>query len=70
MIKDTRRRTLELVSGLDEKQLIGPKLPTINPLLWEIGCRTLRESDVDVVTLRAGAASAGGVAAAHHPLAG
>ncbi len=36
-IKDTRSRTLELIDGLDQQQLIGPKLDTVNPLIWEIG---------------------------------
>ena len=34
---DARRRTLELAAGLDEEQLMGPKLPIVNPLRWEIG---------------------------------
>ncbi len=34
---DTRKRTLELVAGLDQQQIIGPKLDIVNPLLWEIG---------------------------------
>ncbi len=34
---DTRRRTLELVEGLDKQQIIGPQLDIVNPLLWEIG---------------------------------
>lgn len=33
---DARSRTLSLVEGLTEVQLIGPVLPTINPLKWEI----------------------------------
>ncbi len=37
MMQDARARTLELVSDLDAEQLIGPKLPTVNPLRWEIG---------------------------------
>lgn len=37
ILKDARRRTLELVAGLDSDQLIGPKLDIVNPLLWEIG---------------------------------
>ena len=37
MIEDARNRTLELLQGLDNKQLIGPQLPNVNPLLWEIG---------------------------------
>ena len=34
---DARARTLELVRGLDDQQLIGPKLEIVNPLVWEIG---------------------------------
>jgi iron(II)-dependent oxidoreductase len=37
MLQDARARTLELVQGLDEAQLMGPKMPTVNPLRWEIG---------------------------------
>ncbi len=33
---DARSRTLALVEGLNEQQLLGPILPTINPLRWEI----------------------------------
>ena len=36
-IKDARKRTLELVDGLDQQQIIGPQLDIVNPLLWEIG---------------------------------
>jgi len=36
-VRDTRRRTRALVAGLDARQLIGPRLPIVNPLLWEIG---------------------------------
>jgi gamma-glutamyl hercynylcysteine S-oxide synthase len=36
-VRDARRRTLELIADLDDNQLLGPALPTINPLLWEIG---------------------------------
>jgi len=36
-LKDARKRTLELVDGLDQQQIIGPKLDIVNPLLWEIG---------------------------------
>ncbi len=36
-VRDARARTIDLVSDLDDQQLIGPKLPTVNPLLWEIG---------------------------------
>ena len=37
MLQDARIRTLELVDDLSAEQLIGPKLPTVNPLRWEIG---------------------------------
>ena len=37
IMTDAHNRTLELVTGLDEEQLIGPKLPIVNPLRWEIG---------------------------------
>jgi iron(II)-dependent oxidoreductase len=36
-LKDARKRTLELIEGLDQRQIIGPKLDIVNPLLWEIG---------------------------------
>lgn len=34
---DARRRTLSLVNDLDDEQLLGPRLATVNPLLWEMG---------------------------------
>ena len=37
MVRDARQRTLELLDGLDAGQLIGPKLPIVNPMQWEIG---------------------------------
>ena len=37
ILNDTHNRTMELVTGLDERQMLGPKLPIVNPLLWEIG---------------------------------
>lgn len=37
MMTNARQRTLELLRGLTQDQLIGPKLPTVNPMLWEIG---------------------------------
>lgn len=37
MLRDARARTIELVSGLDEDQLMGPQIRTVNPLRWEIG---------------------------------
>jgi len=36
-MEDARRRTLALIEGLDSGQLMGPKLPIVNPLRWEIG---------------------------------
>ena len=36
-MRDARRRTLELLEGLDDQQLLGPKLPIVNPLIWEVG---------------------------------
>jgi len=37
LLNDANKRTLELVDGLNGEQIIGPKLPIVNPLLWEIG---------------------------------
>ncbi len=37
MLTDARARTLGLVTDLTDEQLIGPRLPIVNPLLWEIG---------------------------------
>ncbi len=36
-VSDGRQRTLELVADLSDEQMIGPRLPIVNPLLWEIG---------------------------------
>jgi iron(II)-dependent oxidoreductase len=36
-VLDTRQRSLELLRDLDEDQLLGPRLPIVNPLLWEMG---------------------------------
>jgi|DewCreStandDraft_5_1066085.scaffolds.fasta_scaffold00800_15 iron(II)-dependent oxidoreductase len=36
-VRDARRCTFELVADLTDEQMIGPLLPIINPLLWEIG---------------------------------
>src|SRR5947208_8108020 len=35
-VEDARQRTVELVADLDGNQLLGPRLPIVNPLLWEI----------------------------------
>lgn len=37
MMQSARQRTLELIDGLTQAQLLGPRLPIVNPLLWEIG---------------------------------
>ena len=37
IMTDAHNRTLELVAGLDDEQVMGPKLPIVNPLRWEIG---------------------------------
>lgn len=34
---DGARRVLEIVEDLTDEQLVGPLLPTVNPLIWEIG---------------------------------
>lgn len=36
-VSDARQRTLDLTADLSDDQLVGPLLPTVNPLLWEIG---------------------------------
>ena len=36
-LSDARARTCALIDQLSEEQLMGPRLPTINPLRWEIG---------------------------------
>ena len=36
-VQDARRRTVELITDLKDDQLLGAPLPTLNPLLWEIG---------------------------------
>lgn len=37
ILHSARQRTLELVDGLTDEQLVGPKLPIVNPTIWEIG---------------------------------
>jgi iron(II)-dependent oxidoreductase len=34
---EVRDRTLALVEDLSDDQLLGPRLPIVNPLLWEVG---------------------------------
>jgi iron(II)-dependent oxidoreductase len=36
-LQDARARTLTLIEGLEDRQLMGPRLAIVNPLLWEIG---------------------------------
>lgn len=36
-IRDTRGRVMQLVADLSDEQLVGPVIPTVNPLIWEIG---------------------------------
>lgn len=36
-VAEARERTIELVSDLSNEDLIGARLPTVNPGLWEIG---------------------------------
>lgn len=36
-LEDANCRTRELLLDLDDKQLMGPKLPIVNPILWEVG---------------------------------
>src|SRR5262245_27949034 len=36
-LTDARQRTLDLVLDLPEGGLLGPRLETVNPPLWEIG---------------------------------
>jgi gamma-glutamyl hercynylcysteine S-oxide synthase len=36
-VEDARRRTLALASALDPGLLLGPRLPIVNPPLWELG---------------------------------
>src|SRR5260370_15363882 len=35
-VTDACERALQLVADLDDGQLVGPLLPTVNPLIWEI----------------------------------
>jgi len=37
ILEDAHARTLELTRGLTAEQFMGPRLPTVNPLQWEIG---------------------------------
>ena len=37
IVRDAHRRSLALIDGLDDTQLMGPRLDIVNPVLWEIG---------------------------------
>ena len=37
IMHSARQRTLQLIEGLSDEQLVGPKLPILNPMIWEIG---------------------------------
>ena len=37
IVGDTDMRTMALIAGLADDQLMGPKLRIVNPMLWEIG---------------------------------
>ncbi|MBB43555.1 MAG: hypothetical protein CMM44_07315 [Rhodospirillaceae bacterium] len=37
IMQSAHQRTLELLQGLTDRQLIGPESPILNPILWEIG---------------------------------
>lgn len=37
MAAEARAQTIRLMSDLDDHQLMGQRLPTINPLIWEFG---------------------------------
>jgi gamma-glutamyl hercynylcysteine S-oxide synthase len=37
IMREFRSRTLDLVADLSDEQMIGPRLPIVNPPLWEIG---------------------------------
>lgn len=37
IMQSARQRTLELLDGLTQEQLMGPRLPIVNPTLWEVG---------------------------------
>jgi iron(II)-dependent oxidoreductase len=36
-VRDACDRTVDLVADLDDEALVGPLLPVVNPLIWEIG---------------------------------
>src|SRR5437588_336762 len=36
-LHEARERTLTLAADLSDVELMGPRLPIVNPMLWEIG---------------------------------
>src|SRR5437879_4087296 len=36
-VTDARQRTLDLIADLRDDQMVGTRLATVNPPLWEIG---------------------------------
>ena len=36
-LREARQRTLALIEDLSDEQLMGPRLPIVNPMLWEVG---------------------------------
>lgn len=36
-VDDSCRRAIELTADLSDEQMVGPLLPTVNPMIWEIG---------------------------------
>ena len=37
IMQSAYQRTQDLIDGLSAEQLVGPKLPIVNPMIWEIG---------------------------------
>ena len=37
IMHSARQRTTGTDRGLGDEQLVGPKLPILNPMIWEIG---------------------------------
>src|SRR5688572_12642278 len=37
MLRDARRRTLEILADLEGERWLGPRLAIVNPPLWELG---------------------------------
>ena len=37
LMMDAREKSLALLDGLTDEQMLGPQISIVNPLLWEIG---------------------------------